>query len=66
MADIFTMIRASKFYGAERKVLDEITLTFLPGADGHGPDAHAWKGRARPRPASRRSALVARVGPSEP
>src|ERR1051326_7609091 len=26
------MIRASKFYGAERKVLDEITLAFLPGA----------------------------------
>ena len=33
MADyIFTMIRASKFYGADRKVLDEITLAFLPGA----------------------------------
>ena len=33
MADyIFTMIRASKFYGAERKVLDDITLAFLPGA----------------------------------
>jgi ATP-binding cassette ChvD family protein len=29
---IFTMIRASKFYGPERKVLDEITLAFLPGA----------------------------------
>jgi len=29
---IFTMIRASKFYGAERKVLDGITLAFLPGA----------------------------------
>jgi energy-dependent translational throttle protein EttA len=29
---IFTMIRASKFYGAERKVLDDITLAFLPGA----------------------------------
>src|SRR5437868_4104015 len=29
---VFTMIRASKFYGAERKVLDEITLAFLPGA----------------------------------
>ncbi len=29
---IFTMIRASKFYGADRKVLDEITLAFLPGA----------------------------------
>src|SRR6187399_3348633 len=26
------MIRASKFYGAERKVLNEITLAFLPGA----------------------------------
>src|SRR3954467_6625761 len=26
------MIRASKFYGADRKVLDEITLAFLPGA----------------------------------
>src|SRR3954452_18371955 len=26
------MIRASKFYGAERKVLDDITLAFLPGA----------------------------------
>ncbi len=33
MADyIFTMIRASKFYGAERKVLGDITLAFLPGA----------------------------------
>ena len=33
MADyIFTMIRASKFYGPERKVLDNITLAFLPGA----------------------------------
>src|SRR5437764_1269743 len=29
---VFTMIRASKFYGADRKVLDEITLAFLPGA----------------------------------
>jgi len=29
---IFTMIRASKFYGAERKVLEDITLAFLPGA----------------------------------
>src|SRR3982751_1816168 len=26
------MIRASKFYGPERKVLAEITLAFLPGA----------------------------------
>src|SRR5580765_7409927 len=26
------MIRASKFYGSDRKVLDEITLAFLPGA----------------------------------
>src|SRR5580765_1302053 len=26
------MIRASKFYGAKRKVLDDITLAFLPGA----------------------------------
>ena len=33
MADyIFTMIRASKFYGADRKVLENITLAFLPGA----------------------------------
>jgi sulfate-transporting ATPase len=29
---IFTMIRTSKFYGADRKVLEEITLAFLPGA----------------------------------
>src|SRR3954454_22467775 len=29
---VFTMIRASKFYGADRKVLDEITLAFLHGA----------------------------------
>jgi ATPase subunit of ABC transporter with duplicated ATPase domains len=29
---IFTMVRASKFYGPERKVLDDITLAFLPGA----------------------------------
>jgi ABC-type multidrug transport system ATPase subunit len=26
------MTRASKFYGSERKVLDDITLSFLPGA----------------------------------
>ena len=33
MADyIFTMVRVSKFFGPERKVLDEITLAFLPGA----------------------------------
>src|SRR3954471_24756486 len=33
MADyIFTMVRVSKFYGPERKVLDNITLAFLPGA----------------------------------
>jgi sulfate-transporting ATPase len=31
-AYVFTMIRASKFYGPERKVLDDITLAFLPGA----------------------------------
>jgi ATP-binding cassette ChvD family protein len=29
---VFTMVRVSKFYGADRKVLDEITLAFLPGA----------------------------------
>src|SRR5205823_3467489 len=29
---VFTMIRVSKFYGPERKVLDDITLAFLPGA----------------------------------
>src|SRR5213596_3804516 len=29
---VFTMVRVSKFYGAERKVLDDITLAFLPGA----------------------------------
>jgi sulfate-transporting ATPase len=29
---VFTMIRASNFYGPERKVLDNITLAFLPGA----------------------------------
>jgi sulfate-transporting ATPase len=29
---IFTMVRASKFYGPERKVLDDVTLAFLPGA----------------------------------
>jgi ATP-binding cassette ChvD family protein len=29
---VFTMIRASKFYGADRKVLDDITLAFLHGA----------------------------------
>src|SRR5438552_1700126 len=29
---VFTMIRASKFYGADRKVLDGITLAFLHGA----------------------------------
>src|SRR2546423_5759420 len=26
------MVRCSKFYGPERKVLDDITLAFLPGA----------------------------------
>src|SRR5204863_2962494 len=29
---VFTMIRASKFYGPERKVLDDITLAFFHGA----------------------------------
>jgi sulfate-transporting ATPase len=29
---VFTMIRASKFYGPDRKVLDDITLAFIPGA----------------------------------
>ena len=29
---VFTMVRVSKFYGPERKVLDSITLAFLPGA----------------------------------
>src|SRR3954454_12542728 len=29
---IFTMVRVSKFYGSDRKVLDDITLAFLPGA----------------------------------
>jgi len=29
---VFTMIRVEKFYGPERKVLDNITLVFLPGA----------------------------------
>ena len=33
MADyVYTMVRVSKFYGPERKVLDDITLAFLPGA----------------------------------
>jgi sulfate-transporting ATPase len=29
---IYTMVRVSKFYGPERKVLDDITLAFFPGA----------------------------------
>jgi ATP-binding cassette ChvD family protein len=29
---VFTMVHVSKFYGPERKVLDDITLAFLPGA----------------------------------
>jgi sulfate-transporting ATPase len=29
---VFTMIRVEKFYGPARKVLDDITLAFLPGA----------------------------------
>src|SRR5436853_2895778 len=29
---VFAMIRVEKFYGPERKVLDDITLAFLPGA----------------------------------
>ncbi|MGE5691296.1 MAG: energy-dependent translational throttle protein EttA [Pseudomonadota bacterium] len=29
---VFTMVRVEKFYGPERKVLDTITLAFLPGA----------------------------------
>jgi len=29
---IYTMVRVAKFYGPERKVLDDITLAFLPGA----------------------------------
>ena len=35
MADyIFTMIRASKFYGANRKVLEDITLCGISSATG--------------------------------
>ncbi|HSL63710.1 MAG TPA: energy-dependent translational throttle protein EttA [Gaiellaceae bacterium] len=29
---VFTMVRVEKYYGPERKVLDNITLAFLPGA----------------------------------
>jgi sulfate-transporting ATPase len=29
---VYTMYRAQKFYGPERKVLDDISLSFLPGA----------------------------------
>jgi energy-dependent translational throttle protein EttA len=29
---VFTMVRVEKFYGPQRKVLDNITLAFLPGA----------------------------------
>ena len=29
---VFTMVRVEKYYGPERKVLDTITLAFLPGA----------------------------------
>ncbi|HSC91253.1 MAG TPA: energy-dependent translational throttle protein EttA [Gaiellaceae bacterium] len=29
---VFTMVRVEKFYGPDRKVLDNITLAFLPGA----------------------------------
>ena len=29
---VFTMVRVEKFYGPERKVLDNITLAFIPGA----------------------------------
>ncbi|MHB8643378.1 MAG: energy-dependent translational throttle protein EttA [Gaiellaceae bacterium] len=29
---IFTIVRVNKFYGAERKVLDDVTLAFFPGA----------------------------------
>src|SRR5207244_11304655 len=33
MADyVFTMYRADKFYGSERQVLANISLSFLPGA----------------------------------
>src|ERR687889_1125437 len=29
---VFTMYRAEKYYGSDRKVLDNISLSFLPGA----------------------------------
>ncbi len=32
MEYVYTMVRVNKFYGAERQVLKDITLAFLPGA----------------------------------
>ena len=67
MADyIFTMIRASKFYGADRKVLESITLAFLPGAkigvlgaNGAGKSTLLQIMAGREEPSSGRAELAA-------
>ena len=67
MADyIFTMIRASKFYGADRKVLENITLAFLPGAkigvlgaNGAGKSTLLRMMAGREEPSSGRAELAA-------
>jgi energy-dependent translational throttle protein EttA len=63
---IFTMIRASKFYGADRKVLENITLAFLPGAkigvlgaNGAGKSTLLRLMAGREEPSSGRAELAA-------
>jgi energy-dependent translational throttle protein EttA len=63
---IFTMIGASKFYGADRRVLENITLAFLPGAkigvlgaNGAGKSTLLRMMAGREEPSSGRAELAA-------
>ena len=65
---VFTMIRAAKFYGPERKVLDSITLAFLPGAKIGvlGRTAPASRRCSGSWPGTRRPPRVRRSSPPVP
>src|SRR4051812_33484428 len=74
---IFTMYRVDKFYGPERQVLSNISLSFLPGAkigvlgpNGAGKSTvlriMAGQGQAAPRPARPPPGAPAGPLPQEP